>query len=89
MKNKYGCPPSLGDCTPARAPVELVVQLGHSSLDANRSSSQPLMGKKVSAVAIARQLNFVFDFGRKKPVSVDVTGYGTFLIGPSGWELIK
>lgn len=85
MIKSYGEPPDSKDCVDASPPDNLVLVHGPNSFQPHMQDMFPWMRKPVSDVAIARQLNRAFEFGRDQPVRVQVPQRGTFLLGPEGW----
>lgn len=84
----YGYPPDPSECVEAEAPPNLKVKADQTVLTPLAHTMSPHIGAKASVAAVARQLNQHYDFGREKCVSVAVPGYGTFFIGPEGWECV-
>ena len=84
----YGNPPEPSDCVPADLPATLKVKADQTVLTPFAHTMAPAIGRRASVFAVARQLNQHYDFGREKCVSVAVPGYGTFRIGPNGWECV-
>lgn len=84
----YGVPPDRFECVEVEVPTTLKVKADQTVLTPWAHTMTPFIGRKASVVAVARQLNQHYDFGREKCVSVAVPGYGTFRIGPNGWECV-
>ena len=87
--NRYGDPPALTDCKEMACPSGVVTKMTQTVLTNNAEQMHTYLGKPMPVASIARQLNRVFDFGRKQPVWVSIPHTGVFLIGPDGWELIQ
>jgi len=86
---KYGYPPAVSECEEAPAPPNLIVTANQQVLTpvAGTGMAPGGVGRKLSVLSIARQLNQYY--ANSMPVKVEVKGYGQFLIGHEGWELIQ
>ena len=85
----YGYPPAIEDCEDATVPASVLLKVDQRILTpvAGTGMAPGGLGRAVPATAVARQLCAAYKWGSEGPVRVAVTGYGTFLIGPRGWEL--
>ncbi len=85
----YGYPPAIEDCVESSIPASVLLKVDQRILTpvAGTGMAPGGLGRKVPTSAVARQLCAAYAWGRDGPVSVEVKGYGTFLIGPRGWEL--
>lgn len=83
----YGVAPDWDETTEVPVPDWLETKLSQATVGADRPEMHSQIRQPASAIAIARQLNQKFAFGRGRPVRVFVAGYGWFLIGPDGWAL--
>lgn len=89
MTSSYGYPPDWSETTEAPVPETLKTVTVTGDFPPGAGPMIDWLKKPYSDVAIARQLNIAYDFGRDKPVRVNVPGRGWFLLGPEGWVVQK
>lgn len=87
MITKYGVAPAWDECEEAPVPDFTLTKLSQGVVGVAAVGMHPVIGKKASAVAVARQLNM--HYANDMPVRVHVKDYGWFLLGNNGWSLTK
>lgn len=85
MIKRYGTPPDANTAQKISEPFGLLDYLGLEHLNPGSPMSDELVGTKVPPASVARQLRQKYP---NKNISTEVKGYGTFLVGPDGWELV-
>lgn len=82
----YGSPPDWNECADVEPPEGLSVRADQRLITPVALTGMArAVGRPASEVAVARQL--LLHFRENLPVSVNVSGYGTFRLGEEGWCL--